>query len=99
MSILANHYSIKYIGSWVSILTTNDGQNPLQEYIYILMDEHSSESNKFNYKMDESILANPLQEYLSFCSFLSKGTKGEVTMITIRNGQIVEGRGYHRNHF
>ena len=57
----------------MSILTIKDGQNPLQEYIYILMDEHSSESNKFNYKMDESILANPLQEYLSFCSFLSPG--------------------------
>ena len=28
-----------YISSWMSILTINDGQNPLQEYIYILMDE------------------------------------------------------------
>jgi hypothetical protein len=43
-----------YISSWRSILTNASIlTNPLQEYIYILMDEHSSESNNFNLEMDE----------------------------------------------
>ena len=33
-----------------------------------------------------SILANPLQEYLSFCSPLFKNTKGKVTIVTTSNG-------------